>query len=317
MSFFGDLRDAREMERIARQADLDGAGKDLETILGRHPLDPRAATLLALSRSERGELQEALEAADLAGRGLAPAAALILKAEVLLDSARRMEARNSLEEARALDPTNIVAPGLLRLLDLEERGMRDARSEVPRLPPGALWCGPILSRLVLALEEALERLPKEEAAARGIHGARAVLFRPRLETEKFHRSRQHRGILPLERAFVEERFAEIEKLHREWIEEGGDPADPYPAALRAYALLAGDRAARALEALSVPLKDGKPIAELLHLAAIAELKLGRRPRAAGRLRRAAAADDIAMVSLAREEAGILDGGVSRRSTVDS
>ena len=49
------------------------------------------------------------------------------------------------------------------------------------------------------------------------------------------------------------------------------------------------------------MSSGEPDADLFHLAAIAELKLGRRHGAAGFLHRAAAINDTAMMFLAREE----------------
>jgi membrane-associated phospholipid phosphatase len=108
----------------------------------------------------------------------------------------------------------------------------------------------------------------------------------------------------MEIAFLEDRFADVLRLDRERRSSGSDDGDL--AALAAYAAIAAGKSPRALESLAPHLR-ADPRAEVLHLASIAELQLGRLHRAAGLLCRAAARDDVAMVRLAREEAAFLSG----------
>ncbi len=364
MSFLKDLRDVREMERLSKRGETASTGEFLEGFLRRHPGDARAATLLARARAEGGDFEAALDAAARAEAGLSPWAARILKAEILQDAGRNTEARPLLQEACDLNPGNVAAAGNLSILDLEERGMQGAREAIEKFPPGTIWCQAVLSRLLLALEEEMERRGSAADPPEDFHRTRSVLFRPRLSKEMFRRywidwlsdllawlrssqvrARKAReaelraalragnleqarklveGMMKedegagrkelldqarhqaLEIAFLENRFPELIRIHRKWLDGDGDPAEPYPAALAGYALIAEGKAQRCLEVLAPALRIGDPDAELLHIAAIAELKLGQRARARGSLRRAADQDDIAMVTLAMEEAKFLE-----------
>ena len=355
MKFFSELRDLREMERAGASADPAEARKRLEEIYPRHPEDPRAAGLVAL-----GDVEGALEAAAAAARGgMALASAGVLRAEVLLDAGRTPEARAVLEEARAVDPAGVAAPGLLAVLDLEERAGRGAVETIAGLPPGALWCTPVLSRLVLGLERAIDARVRAGDSPPGLHAARTVLFRPSLEKGGFRRfwverladlldplrspaaraarardrdlqaalgagdltraeellaayplgEREKDGgrglLLSLEIAFLRDRLDEVERIRKAWLKAGGDAADPYPAALEAYARLARGRPDEALEGLTGARSAGEVPAALLHLAAVAEVARGKGPAAAGLLRKAVRLDDIGMVRVAREEAACL------------
>jgi hypothetical protein len=312
---------------------------------------------MASREIESGETETALDAAAEARRkGLWPGAAALVEAEAHLDSGRRGEARRALLEGRAADPGNIAVAGLLKLLDLEEAGMGETQATLPHFPGGSLWCPPVLSRLVLALELELSARSKPGPAPAGLHRARSALFRPQLGKEMFRRywleglsrhlerlrgqrayerwtrrqavrsalragdlaaaARLLRGegggpagpetdeewILSLEIEFVEDRFEEVARLHREWMKKGGPLDSPYPAALMAYSSIACGKADRALEALAAALKGPGAKAELHHLEALAEIERGRPARAAALLRTAAEENDIAMMQLAKEEA---------------
>ena len=376
MGFLSDLRESREIEALARAGEGPAARKRIEEIQRRHPRDPRVASLAALARSEAGDVAGALEAAAAARSGLAPAAARVLEAEVLLDAGRRAEARAALEEAKSSDPQAVAAPALLEVLALEDAGGAGAREAIGRLPPGALWCGPVLSRLVLALERAMEARARSGPPAPAFHEARSVLLRPPIESLGPRRfwvdglrdllgrgrpgaaaaraerqgleealgkrdlaraaevlargaelrrqgpaaggargKRKGRGdphaLLRMEVSFLLGRFEEVEEIRRGWIEGGGDAAEAYPAALGAYALIALGRPERALQVLA-PARGAGPEAALFHLAAVAELALGKAAAAAGLLRRAAFRDDIGIVRVAQEEARFLGRGVEAR-----
>lgn len=353
--------EAREAERIS--AEWDGAGdlKRLEEIHAHRPGDARVAALLARARSERNDPDGALAAAGEARAGLGPAAGLILLAEIFLDAGRRAEARALLEEARAAEPGNIAAAGLCSVLDLDDP--RRAQAAMMSLPPGAIGCPPVLSRLLLYLEGEMEKRAAGGPTPPGFHQARTALFRPRLDREMFRafwlegagrflartekRARmarksavrsalragdlagaaeilaaqpppgrgrwdptliQEERLLALEIAFVLERFGESTRLHRELLKAGGDPGNPYPAALAAYSLLVEGKIDRAREVLAPALEAFRGLADLRHLAALAELKRGSPQRAAAELRRAVLHNDIAMSQLASEEAAYLSRG---------
>ena len=354
--------EAWEAERISAEWDGTGDLKRLEEIHAHRPGDARVAALLARARSERNDPDGALAAAEEARAGLGPAAGLILRAEIFLDAGRRAEARALLEEARAAEPGNIATAGLCSVLDLDDS--RRAQTTMMSLPPGAIGCPPVLSRLILYLEGEMEKRAAGGSTPPGLHHARTALFRPRLEREMFRafwlegigrflaRTEKRAGVarkvavrsalragdlagaseilatqpppgrgrwdptliqeerlLALEIAFVLERFGgESTRLHRELLKAGGDPGSPYPAALAAYSLLVEGKIDRAREVLAPALEASRGLADLRHLAALAELKRGSPQRAAAELRRAVLQNDIAMAQLASEEAGYLARG---------
>ncbi len=171
----------RLAEELWLRADRKEAREKLEELFRAASDDARLASLVAHVRSEAGETDEALEAAAAARPGLSATAAAVLESSVLLDAGRRDEARRVLEAARPADPEGVAVPGLIGVLDLEDAGFRGARAKVESLPPGALWCTPVLSRLVLALETAIEARAARGDVPPGLHRARSVLVRPQVE----------------------------------------------------------------------------------------------------------------------------------------
>jgi tetratricopeptide (TPR) repeat protein len=349
MGFWQDLRDSRTVERLASDSD-SGALATLEEIRARQGPRPRTLETLARLRSQRGEVEAALAAAEEAAAYLGPAAGRILRAEILCDAMRKDEARALLVEARGAEPGNVAAEGFLLVLEMEDSTAAGRPPELASLPPGALWCSVVLSRLLLALEGQIEGRVAGGKATPELHRARAHLFRPRLEPDRFRRfwleglkgggrrqavraalragdlpkaaSILERGteetpeqgqsplsdeeyLLAMEIAFSGGGFGEATRLHASWMKKGGDRADPYPAALAAYALLAEGKPNRAREVLAPPLECPGRKAEIRHLAALIEVHEGALPRAAALLRLAAMDDDISMVNLAREEARYL------------
>jgi len=363
MGFWQDLRDSRTVERLAAESG-SAAIAQLEEIRARR--GPRARTLDALARlrSERGEVDAALAAAEEAGGSLMFGAGRILRAEILCDAERKDEARVLLAEARAAEPGNIAAEGFLRVLEIGDALAAGQAPDLGVLPPGAIWCSVVLSRLLLALETRLAAQVERGGARPELHRARAHLFRPRLEPERFRRfwleglvsggrgRRQsvraalrsgdlekaasllasggedspeqgkscltdEERLLAIEIAFAAGRFDEAARIHANWMKHGGERADPYPAALAAYALLAEGKPARAREVLAPPLECPGRKAEIRHLASLVEIQEGALPRAAALIRLAVIDDDISMVNLAGEEAKYLGAVDGRRSTADS
>ncbi len=365
MKFWRELRDMREAERLARFPREMSAVDRLAEVQARWPGSARLGALLAMARSEEGAFEAAMELAERASAGLGPAAARILRAEVLLDAGRREEARALLEEARAVEPGNIAAVGLLSVEMLVPRGPKDAAIAIAALPPGAVWCPPVAARLLLFLESKLDPLARAERPPPGLHAARSTLFRPRLDADSFpiywmdglkdllarlrggraasQEARRRSILTPLragdlraaaavlgppsrkdngnrakaawedevllaqEIAFLEDRWEDVARFHREWREGGGDVKAVYPAALAAYAQTALRMPAAARQTLHPSLAEGGPCAELRHLSALAAIQESRLPRAAAELRRAAWDDDIGMERLIDEEAKLLAG----------
>lgn len=351
------FRKDRALERLLDGRPVDEAVAHLEGVLQKRPDHCRAAALLARAQAERGDFDRALQAADRAASGFLPAAARVLRSEVLLAAGRLAEGRSALEDALSLEPENLTAQGLLGVLEIEEGGMRDVRRRIEALPPGAIWCGSVLARLHYIIEVELERRSAAGATA-AFHEARTVLFRPKFGPDVFPRfwmeglfdglrkpearvravrERSLRAALRaedlgraegiveearkdgppglerfllagMEIAFVRDNHSRVRELHKDWLDALCDASDPYPAALAAYACLAEGKAQRAIEILSGFRRQTSPEAEIFHLSAIAELKLGKPSRAAAEIRRAAARNDISMVQLAKEEAAWIDGG---------
>ncbi len=365
MKFWRELRGMREAERLARFPRESGAADNLAEIQARWPGSARLAALLASARSEEGAFEAAMDLAERAGRGLGPGAGRILRAEVFLDSGRRDEARALLEEAHAVEPGNIAAAGLLAVEALDDGAAKKISKAIAALPSGAVWCPPVVARLLLYIEKEMDRLASAEQPPPGIHTVRSTLFRPHLDADAFPRywmdglrdltarlrggrtasehrrrqsihtslragdltaaaailgspSREKKGrrsqaawedevLAAQEIAFVQERWEDVARFHREWLQGGRDSKAPYPAALAAYAHTALRKPAAARQTLHARLADGRPCPELRHLSAIAAIQEGQLPRAAAELRRAAWDDDIGMERLVEEEAKFLGG----------
>src|SRR5262249_17021325 len=128
---------------------LEAAARDARSVDALYPL--------ALARSERGELDRALETLDRAAalaHGKAPPA--IFRALVLYDHHRDRDARESL---RAAGAANIIARGLSALV-----GFREApQAAVLALPRGARWMAEIAGRLFALVEARLFEAGREVA----------------------------------------------------------------------------------------------------------------------------------------------------------
>jgi len=328
----GDARAATLLARIqSEEGELDAALATAERAGA--GLSPWAARILKaeihMDAGERDEARSLLREAREASPGNVAAEALLLVLDLEENGMRGIQ-----EAIARLSPCTLWCQAVLSRLILALEGEMERRESAGSLPPGFHATRSVLIRPRFQEEMFrpfwIDRLRDLMAWSRSQRArsrkAREKDLQAALGAGEMARAREIiEGILAedeeagrkellgaarlqaLEIYFLEDRFPELIDIHRKWLDGNGDPGMPYPAALAGYSLIAGGDCQRCLEVLAPPLRSANPDAELLHLAAIAELKLGRRCRAAGHLRRAAARDDIAMVALAREEAKFLEG----------
>lgn len=216
---------------------LDRAISTLEPLFDPIPLPPESVYVLARARSERGDCQGALSTLDRPTNPPAdPRVVKLFRALILYDHGQISGARKQLED---LESSNPIAGAMLSLIQF---GADESRAEL-RIPRAAAWMADVSGRLLAILESRLAAQGEKE-----LLDAHRPLFLP-IAAKPGH---------PIEAAFVESRYEDIERLHA-----GDDETGPSNVDYLVFSLIALGKDEKAGVALSRALEE-RPASDDLH-----------------------------------------------------